>query len=322
MFRKLTNFVSTKIKSFFIVCFMLFSVFIFSGCVDFNYLEYSTDNAYYVDLYITLDEESQPYKKTFLKDIDNFLYNERLYYIELFKQKLNTCVVEDKLTTKEYETLLNCVLNNSSFETEDIGFNVQYRLADSSSYLFELAFTALKIDDKIFTYENLISIYTYTGSSSTTPDDNEDSKMQEEDSFLYKTFKQKLSSPYSSSDCEEIGNYVLNSDDYKYSEKGYTLNDADYYYTIITTSNKLKSDSDSVKNTDGIYYHTWEIDKDENGVVKQEDCTYYYTTLNTINWYILGLILTFVGLIVTTIVCYTKHKKRQKEILESIKINE
>lgn len=80
-------------------------------------------------------------------------------------------------------------------------------------------------------------------------------------------------------------------------------------YTYCVTQRRQHSDANSIQYSNGKYYHTWEIDKDN----PNQKIMFYYNIANAYNWILISLVISlFVAGILTLIVIIKKDKKINK----------
>ena len=109
--------------------------------------------------------------------------------------------------------------------------------------------------------------------------------------------------------CKEIKYYTQYD---KYAAK--------FNYTYIVPTSRLHSNANSItRNSDGYYFHTWEVNTnnlDENGnsVIKIE---YWTVQANRAVWYVLTILI--VGIVICSV--YLKAKRNEKKDLEEFKID-
>lgn len=105
---------------------------------------------------------------------------------------------------------------------------------------------------------------------------------------------------------------------YNYMKEKYgdlfDMSNVNYTYNYVTTSARLHSDADYVSYVSGgSYVHTWEL-----WPYSEREINIYYLSANYISWYILGLGLTVVFIILCLIKAMLENaKERKKRIKEN-----
>jgi len=85
--------------------------------------------------------------------------------------------------------------------------------------------------------------------------------------------------------------------------------DATLTYTHCANLRRQHSDADVVEKIDGVYYHTWIVDKDN----PNQTIMFYYNVANTYNWILLSLLVTLIvtGIMAICVVVGKNKKKNQ-----------
>lgn len=87
------------------------------------------------------------------------------------------------------------------------------------------------------------------------------------------------------------------------------LEGGDLIYTYVSSSKREHSNADEIKEIDGLYYHSWNVED------KNQDVVFYYNVANPEAWIITALLITGVVAVVllTVAICVeTKKIKRDK----------
>ena len=301
MYRKLENTKTLKIIVFSLTLVVL-SIF-FTGCASVNYREYNIDDTFYaIEVIVTLDEEAGKYeitKETIQNHISAVMQEEMMNISNRYNANLQY-MKQNAIIDEEAYTLLS---SNEAFSVSGKWLG--------NTYNFALIVNAVSNENYYFSTSQILNIYTYASLIAPENPDSTDSNITLKKQLFTQIIEQVTTSPFSSESCKELENLFL--ENLKYAEDGYTLNDVTYMYEYVTNLKRLHSDG-TVSYQDGIYLHSWNIEKDASGQVINDQITFYRVYTNPTSWHILGICISLVSLGIITLISYYSYKRKINKI--------
>ena len=274
------------------VVFLLIAVaFLFTGCANVKYTVIDSGNFLQQNIQITLDSQVLQDEECPIEDVkESVVYCVQTLHdnqYNSFLTNLQVMVVNEFLTPSQCEQILNAIKVTRVWATDNI-------------YMYEIIFNGIYSDDLNLSYTEVFYLYNY---GTTIPPDDDESN----DNILtfdWLTTKVESVQTTAFANNGSIVNYFMN----QFGSYGFSESDVSYTYTYGTNYRRLHSDADTIKNVNGIYMHTWDLES------KDQEITLYRIIANTTGWYIIALGTGVVTAIIITIIAYTR-KNKSKNII-------
>lgn len=283
-------------KIFSIICLLLVSCLVFSGCASVHYsVLVNTDGSVQQGFQVSLDKNKITMAGYNYSDVAN---------------KVET-IFQNSVNNNSKNIANYCLANGKSIF--NCGIATQYERVDEQNFYAYIAF------ENIATYTNY-SKFLSGGSSGSEADDN--SNLQENPFFIKDI--EVNDTVYSGLDEKDAdGNYTNQivkafTDYFDGSTEGtqkFTLDDVEYnfYYGLPTT--KLHSNSDKVISQSGVQIHQWVF----NSSNLNEPIQTWTIQIKPVAWYVLALVLTFILILILFIICLIKKKyKKSRKYIKKI----
>lgn len=276
----------SKVKKIFsIICLLVMSCLVFSGCASVHYSVVVTpDGSVQQGFQVSLDKS-----KITLAGYDYTDVADKINQVFLDKQHI--------LDTAKFAY-------QDRYKNTD-GIEIIYEVANDFQD-FYLAFRCSNIE----IYKKYTSIV--FGSSSDS-DDSSSGNIEENAFFIKDISENHVFSGLDNKDAD--GNYTNSivkafTDYFDGSAEGtqkFTLDDVQYnfYYGVPTT--KLHSNSDHIISQSGVEIHQWVFDSTN----LNDPIQTWTISIKPVAWYVLALVLTFILIIILFIICLIKKKSKK-----------
>lgn len=279
----------SKVKKIFsIICLLVMSCLVFSGCASVHYSVVVTpDGSVQQGFQVSLDKS-----KITLAGYD---YTDIASRIET--------IFQDSVNKNSQNIARFCIENGKN--PISCGIETKYERVDEQNFYGYITFENISIYRQ---YSDFIS----GGSSG---DEGEDNSKIEENLFFIKDISYN-DTVYSGIDEKDAdGNYTNSivkafTDYFDGSAEGtqkFTLDDVQYnfYYGVPTT--KLHSNSDHIISQSGVEIHQWVFDSTN----LNDPIQTWTISIKPVAWYVLALVLTFILIIILFIICLIKKKSKK-----------
>lgn len=279
-----------------IVCFTLILVsFIFVGCCNVSYTNFTEDGIYNEVLEVTLNEQT-------LKDEG---YND----LEITRFKGDMLSLANNTLNDKYSSYENKIQNNINKYKHD---PEKKDLLDAyTELLTAVKITPPKWENNVFSAKiEFASKSAYLIFYDLT--EKNFSKEEIEKGLFYNTRYYKGSLGYA----VNYGLYSTLSHNLSHYFSKFTPEDTSLSYTYLAPSSRYHSNADQITYyDDGYYAHTWKVDT--NNLDKE---IYFYLRLaNRWIWYLTAILISLVVVVILIVIAIIKHlitkKKEQEKIL-------
>ena len=282
---------------------LICSVFIFSGCGRATYdFSENSNGSISINFKIELDKDtiiSGGGSQDFIDDVIGVAYTTLDKYknsiMEKFYLKVQTTFPSPSEVKNWYlNDAVTCTVNKKEDTVE-----------------FSLVF-----------YNTEVYYFFYGINKEDLAESNNDNVVEKH--WLYNKVIQKSSTIYSNTIETTSGNVNIvkyyNTEMYNYIKTNYSktladkFNQLDLIYSYTTSNTKLRADADGVLVQNGYKTFVWKIDNN-----KTDKEIYFYRIIpNTTSFYILGLGITLIFMLIYFLISYFNHKKEEKLKLEKI----
>lgn len=257
------------------------SVFVFFGCANIEYQRITDDTGQILDKFIVeLDEQAIRTKMS--------------------ATKLEDLKINIKNDLDEYVRQINNLLPylQAKYPDKDFANGIVAKTIPWLSYEDKVCRISIEILYKDSSYLQLLN-----GSDNEEPEDDNPNEIVK-DLFIAKYMMYSNNAFMNMEDSQYYKNYS-----YKYPE--FDVSDVNLTQVYGTTDSRLKSNADYKTSIDGINYHLWEVDTENNGYNTMK-MSYYYTTAVGTGWYIVALSLSFALAIILIVVYIIKRIQDRK----------
>ena len=274
-------------KKFLCLLLSIISVFIFAGCANIEYHRVTDDTGQIIDRLIVELHDNE--------------------IIEKIGEVKFTALKQDiEGDFNDYIQAINNMKPHLQVENPEMDFSTGI-VAERSSWIKNEE-NISKITIQIV-YKNSAYLQALNGSSS-----NDETQEDSDDTEIINNLfisKYMMYSDNVFSDIDETAYYQY----YTASYGEFNMSDVNLTQVYGTTDNRLRSDADYIENIEGINYHLWDIET-ENDAYKVKKLSYHYRTAVGTGWYILALGLSLVLAIILIIVYIIKRKNTKKHMVK------